>query len=159
MDFATADRLSATRGADFIADLLPKHPIYIELLPEAARAVIGKPHRNSLPAMMLLKSEGFRYEGYVDVFDVGPQMHCDRDHIATVARSRRGGVSTLSPNAAPAASSYLVCTEDLANFRVIMASALASDGDIALGNDAARVLGIDRGMGLRWSPGAMGETA
>jgi arginine N-succinyltransferase len=53
MDFATADRLSATRGADFIAELLPKHPIYIDLLPpDAARAVIGKPHLNSMPARM-----------------------------------------------------------------------------------------------------------
>ncbi|MDB5707336.1 MAG: astA [Sphingomonas bacterium] len=159
MDFATADRLSATRGADFIADLLPKHPIYIELLPEAARDVIGKPHRNSLPAMMLLKSEGFRYEGYVDVFDVGPQMHCDRDHIATVARSRRGTVAALSPNAAPVASSQLVCTEELDRFRVVMTSGLTSDGEIALGDDAVRALGTDRGAELRWSPGVLDVAA
>jgi arginine N-succinyltransferase len=154
MDFATADRLSATRGADFIADLLPKHPIYIELLPEQARAVIGKPHRNSLPAMMMLKSEGFRYEGYVDVFDVGPQMHCDRDHIATVARSRRAMPSML-PSAAPTASPHLVCTEDLDRFRVVMASAIADGNDIALNDEALRALGTDRSTELRWSPGQL----
>ena len=133
MDFATADRLCATRGADFIADLLPKHPIYIELLPQEARAVIGMPHRNSVPAMAMLRGEGFRYEGYVDVFDAGPQMHCDRDHVATVARSRQATAMSLSPNAAPTASSHLVCTGELENFRVIMASALTAEGEIALG--------------------------
>jgi arginine N-succinyltransferase len=159
MDFATADRLSATRGADFIAELLPKHPIYIELLPEEARAVIGKPHPNSMPAMALLKSEGFRYEGYVDVFDAGPQMHCDRDQIATVARSRRGAVASLSPNAAPAAASWLICTEELDRFRVIMASGLAADGEIALDGEAVRALTADRGATLRWSPGVLDAPA
>lgn len=159
MDFATADRLSATRGADFIAELLPKHPIYIELLPEEARAVIGKPHPNSMPAMALLRGEGFRYEGYVDVFDAGPQMHCDRDQVATVARSRQAQPTALSPNAAPAATPHLVCSEDLIDFRVVMASAQVSGDEIALTADATRALGAEKGATLRWSPGSLDPAA
>jgi arginine N-succinyltransferase len=159
MDFATADLLSATRGADFIAELLPKHPLYIELLPPEAREVIGKPHLNSMPARSMLRSEGFRYEGYVDVFDAGPQMHCDRDQIATVAQSRQARPVTLSVNAAPAAMPHLICSEDLLGFRAVMAAAQVADGEIALAADAAQLLGADRGATVRWSPGAVGVAA
>ena len=39
--------------------------------------------------MAMLFNEGFRYEGYVDVFDAGPCVACARDDIATIRRSRR----------------------------------------------------------------------
>ncbi|HEX8300819.1 arginine N-succinyltransferase [Sphingomonas sp.] len=152
MDFATADKLSAMRGADFIAEMLPKHPIYIDLLPDSARDVIGKPHPASAPAMRMLCAEGFRYEGYVDVFDVGPQVHCERDQIATVRRSREGMPVPLSPNAAPGAGEHLVCTGDLSRFRVTLAPARSSGGDIAIGDEVARALGAERGEALRSSP-------
>ncbi len=35
MDFSEADRLSATTDNQFILDLMPKYPIYADLLPEA----------------------------------------------------------------------------------------------------------------------------
>jgi hypothetical protein len=43
IDFAEADRLSVV-NKKFIAELMPRHPIYIPLLPLDAQAVIGKPH-------------------------------------------------------------------------------------------------------------------
>ena len=36
----------------------------------------------------LLLKEGFRYEGYVDVFDAGPQVQAHPGEIATVRNSR-----------------------------------------------------------------------
>ncbi|HRE42748.1 MAG TPA: arginine N-succinyltransferase, partial [Terricaulis sp.] len=45
MDFEEADRLSATTDNQFILDLMPQHPLYVDLLPAEARAVIGKCHR------------------------------------------------------------------------------------------------------------------
>ncbi len=59
MDFAEADKLSATTDNQFILDLMPQHPIYVDLLPEAARAVIGQCHRDGLGARRLLEWEGF----------------------------------------------------------------------------------------------------
>ncbi|MBN0855915.1 arginine N-succinyltransferase, partial [Pseudomonas aeruginosa] len=35
----------------FIAELMPAYPIYISLLPEAARGVIGQVHPNTAPVM------------------------------------------------------------------------------------------------------------
>lgn len=159
MDFATADRLSAVRGADFIADLLPKHPIYIDLLPESARAVIGRPHDASAPALALLKQEGFRYEGYVDVFDVGPQVHCERDQIATVRQSRCGQPVPIAPGSASGATPHLVCTGELAQFRVTIAPAQPSGDEIGLSDQTLRALGADRGEALRCSPANLDRAA
>ena len=44
MSFQEADEFNAIHGNQFIADLMPKHPIYTAMLPESARAVIGLPH-------------------------------------------------------------------------------------------------------------------
>jgi arginine N-succinyltransferase len=29
------------------------------------------------PALAMLKSEGFNYQGYVDIFDAGPAIECE----------------------------------------------------------------------------------
>ena len=56
-DYYKADYLS---GVDkrFIADLMPKHPIYIPLLPKEARDVIGQVHPQSRPAAKILSGRG-----------------------------------------------------------------------------------------------------
>lgn len=141
MDFPAADRLSALRGSDFISELLPKHPIYIDLLPDLARAVIGKPHESSAPAMALLRREGFRFEGYVDVFDAGPQMHVERDSIATVRNSRIATLASRPPGAAASAGDYLVSVDSLARFRVAPARALLHDSELML--DDATIAALD----------------
>lgn len=131
MDFPAADRMSALRGSDFISELLPKHPIYIDLLPRAARDVIGRPHDSSAPAMAMLRREGFRHEGYVDVFDAGPQVHVERDAIATIRNSRR---ACLAPKAAAAASArdYLVSSDSLADFWVVPRRAALAGGELMI---------------------------
>mgnify|MGYP000998756098 CR=1 FL=1 len=87
MDFADADHFCATSDKQFIIDLMPKYPIYAELLPEDARAVIGKCHPDGLPAMAMLEREGFRFEGVVDIFDAGPLVSVPRKDLATLQNS------------------------------------------------------------------------
>lgn len=159
MDFSTADRVSAQRGSDFIAELMPKHPIYVDLLPQEARSVIGKPHRDSAPALAMLRREGFRFEGYVDVFDAGPQVHCDRESVATIRLSRKGPVARLSPSAEPDSPEYLVCNTELDRFRVVLAPGRVAEGEIALSNDVAAALGVMVEDNVRWSPGSLAELA
>ena len=159
MDFATADHVSAMRGAQFIAELLPKHPIYIDLLPERARSVIGRPHDSSAAAMAMLLDEGFRYEGYVDVFDAGPQVHVARNQIETVRTSRVGPACALSRSAAPGAPCCLLCTDDLADFRVVAARGHAYAGELAVDDRSLRVLGSAHGRSLRWSPSVERQTS
>ena len=89
MSFAEADLLSATTDNQFILDLMPKYPIYIDLLPPEAREVIGRCHVDGVPAMKLLEREGFRFDRMVDIFDGGPIMVAPRNMIRTVRGSRR----------------------------------------------------------------------
>lgn len=88
MDMAAADTLDATGDNQFIADLMPKYPIYVELLPEDAQAVIGRPHDESVGAKRLLERDGFRYEGAIDIFDAGPALHAPTDDIRAIRESR-----------------------------------------------------------------------
>ena len=84
MEFEAADVANAAMGNQFIADLMPRHPIYVALLPKAARDTLGRPHDNAAPAFNMLLKEGFSFRGYIDVFDGGPLVDARIDEIKTV---------------------------------------------------------------------------
>ena len=88
MEYSTADYLTGIGQKSFIAELMPRYPVYVNLLPAAAREVIGEVHADTQAARAMLEQEGFRYEGYVDIFDAGPTLECFRDDIRAVRRSR-----------------------------------------------------------------------
>lgn len=96
MPFQEADRFNAVHGNQFIADLMPRNPIYVSMLPDSARAVIGHPHRSGVPAMKLLESEGFVYDSYVDIFDGGPTMCARTDQIRTVRESKTAPLAEMA---------------------------------------------------------------
>lgn len=148
MDFAKADVISAVKGAEWIASLMPKFPIYADLLPDAARACIGKAHDTSAIAMAMLMKEGFRYDGYVDVFDAGPQVVAPLSKIRTVEDSRTARLMIGKPGAA--AQEMLVANGRLADFRMIRTMG-RSDGDmLVLNSEAAGALLLDPGAALRY---------
>jgi arginine N-succinyltransferase len=88
MSFAQADQLTLNSNKQFIADLIPEHPIYLNLLPPAAQAVIGKTHPSTIPAMRMLVREGFQYHQTVDIFDAGPTLSIRLSDIRTLANSQ-----------------------------------------------------------------------
>ncbi|WP_299266325.1 arginine N-succinyltransferase [uncultured Psychrosphaera sp.] len=87
LDFPTADYLSGIGQKVFIAELMPKYPVYVNLLSKAAQEVIGKVHENTAPALNLLKSEGFSWKGYVDIFDAGPTVEANLSQLRSVQGS------------------------------------------------------------------------
>lgn len=87
MPFEEADRLSAMTNKQFIADLMPRQSIYTSLLKKKTQAVIGKPHRSTLPAMKMLQKEGFTYDDYIDIFDGGPTLTANYSNINTIKKS------------------------------------------------------------------------
>lgn len=88
MGFKEADTFNATHGTQFIADLMPKTPIYTAMLPPEALAVMRQPHSAGRAAMRMLEQEGFSSEGYIDIFDGGPTMSVRTDSIRTLAGAR-----------------------------------------------------------------------
>src|SRR6266568_5205243 len=121
MDYSRADYLTGIGQKAFIAELMPRHPVYTALLPEDARAAIGEVHADTLPARSMLESEGFRYEGYIDIFDAGPTLECFRDNIRAVRQSQVLPVVLGEEDPVPDSLTedivWLVCNRDLARFR------------------------------------------
>jgi arginine N-succinyltransferase len=79
--------LSGLGNKAFIAELMPKYPIYLPMLPESARSVIGGVHDNTAPALKMLQAEGFNFNGLVDIFDGGPVVEAFVHNIRTVRES------------------------------------------------------------------------
>jgi arginine N-succinyltransferase len=87
LSFPEADEFNAIHGTRFIADLMPKTPIYVGLLAESAQAVMGQPHPTGRAALRMLEEEGFIYDRYLDVFDGGPTVTAATENIRTVRDS------------------------------------------------------------------------
>lgn len=147
MEFDEADRMSGSTDKQFILDLSPRHPIFIDLLPEPARAVIGKVHPQGIPAMALLESEGFRPNGLVDIFDAGPTVTCDRDNIRTVrdARSLTVAVTREVEAELPA----LISTNSVSGFRSVRQRAHIEGDTVTLTTETAEALGVSAGDTVR----------
>ena len=94
IDFPKAETLSS-QSKKFIADLMPKHPIYIPLLPDDAQQVIGKVHQHTAPALAVLNKEGFHFDRLVDIFDGGPTLHCRLPEIRAIRESQAGEVGQI----------------------------------------------------------------
>lgn len=149
-DYYTADFLSGLGNKDFIADLMPEHPIYITLLPPEVQAVIGKVHPETEPALALLSHEGFAESGEVDIFDAGPLLVAELARIRTVAAARVAKVAALL-EAEPAGPAQFVANREL-DFRCCLATVNENaDGTVSLSTATAAALGVGVGANLAWS--------
>ncbi|MCV6590355.1 MAG: arginine N-succinyltransferase [Marinobacterium sp.] len=139
IDFQHAVNTTALKGTQFISDLMPKYPIYIDLLPQAARDVIGKPHDSSAPALNMLKKEGFQFTGYVDLFDGGPSVQVATQEIHTVRDSHCGRcIAGDIPANAPL---YMVSNGQLENYKVaLVAGQLNTQGELVISHKDADIL-------------------
>jgi arginine N-succinyltransferase len=149
MSFQDADEFNATHGNQFIADLMPKHPVYVAMLPEAARRVIGLPHPSGRAAMRMLENEGFAYECYVDIFDGGPTMTARTDQVKTIA----GAVeATVTGTELAKGERALLAAGRLAEFRCCFGACQLDGGGIAIDSTAADLLRVREGDTV-WSIG------
>ncbi len=83
IDFPRADSLSMI-DKQFIEDLMPRYPIYLDLLPKDAVAAIGRVHEQTKPALAMLESQGFVKTDQIDIFDGGPVLKCATQSILAV---------------------------------------------------------------------------
>ena len=124
MSFQEADDFNAIHGNQFIADLMPKHPIYTAMLPETARAVIGMPHPSGRAAMRMLETEGFHHDGYVDIFDGGPTMTAPTDKLRTIVEAQDAILAGIHSEKG---EKMLVATGRLGDFRCCYGYALMEE--------------------------------
>lgn len=119
IDFVQADYLSGLGKKAFMAEMMPRNPVYVCLLPEEAQKVIGEVHTNTRPALSLLQAEGFRCRGYVDIFDGGPTVECRLTDIRAVRESR---LLTVDIGDMPESDKqFIISNTQLANYRATSA--------------------------------------
>jgi arginine N-succinyltransferase len=156
MDYSTADYLTGIGQKSFIAELMPRHPVYVNLLPQPAREAIGAVHADTMPARVMLEQEGFRYEGYVDIFDAGPTVECYRDNIHAVRQSRvlpvHLGEHDPVPDDVSHDVAWIVGNRRFDDWRAILAPAPRHIDRFPLLPYAADVLGVTEGDFVRAVP-------
>ncbi|MBB4859560.1 arginine N-succinyltransferase [Novosphingobium chloroacetimidivorans] len=150
MTFRDADEFNARMGNQFIADLMPKHPIYTALLPESARHVMGQPHYSGRPAMRMLENEGFAFQNYIDIFDGGPSMIAQTDRIRTIVDARDAAIVEIGEGAAGA--EHLVACGRLGRFRACLAHISPADGGVMIDGEAADLLEVSVGDTISYAP-------
>ena len=119
MSFPEADEFNAVHGTRFIADLMPRSPVYVALLTEAAKAAIGQPHPTGRAALRMLEEEGFSYDRYVDIFDGGPTVTASTDRIRTVRESTEETITEIGDGGR---TRMLLAAGRLKDFRAGMAT-------------------------------------
>lgn len=143
MSFSEADEFNAVHGTKFIADLMPRTPIYVTLLPESAEAVMGQPHPTGRPALKMLESEGFVFDRYIDIFDGGPTVIAPTDQIRTIRQSTVNKVTAVRDGGT---QKMIVATGRLIDFRACCAMATREpDGGLVIDAEAAELLEVETG--------------
>jgi arginine N-succinyltransferase len=144
MGFQEADEFNAAHGTQFIADLMPKTPIYTAMLPESARCVMGVPHPSGRAAMKMLEREGFSYDGYIDIFDGGPTMAARTDEVRTIQASKTLTLSGISDDID--SEPLMLAAGKLTNFAACYGQVgMEGDGTATLDAKSAERLGVKAG--------------
>ncbi|WP_286264836.1 arginine N-succinyltransferase [Thalassotalea atypica] len=148
MDFPTADYLTGIGKKVFIAELMPKHPIYVSLLSKDAQQVINKVHSQTVPALRLLEAEGFARRGYVDIFDGGPTVEAHKDSIRTIQNSQKHQVIIGDVTGE---ERYFVCNTKVADFRATQAdvSVRETANQVVISQEVAEALLVTEGDWVR----------
>jgi arginine N-succinyltransferase len=146
MTFPEADGFNAIHGTQFIADLMPKTPIYTAMLPETARAVMGHPHPTGRAALRMLEAENFRYGRYIDIFDGGPTVTCDTDNIQSIKLARDFTVGAIGDGGG---QQVIASAGTLTDFAACCARiGISEDERATIDAESAELLGI--GIGDRF---------
>lgn len=155
MTFQEADYFNAIHGNQFIADLMPKHPIYTAMLSETARSVIGIPHTSGRAAMRMLENENFAYDGYVDIFDGGPTMVARTDDVTSIRKAKTAKVIAIGTeqNGDDEWSDgvkSIVATGYLTDFQATFAMISETRAGIMIDQESAERIGVSVGDELRY---------
>ncbi|WP_095146897.1 MULTISPECIES: arginine N-succinyltransferase [unclassified Pseudomonas] len=150
MDFSHADHLSGLGNKAFIAELMPRQPLYTCLLTEQAQAVIGKAHSNSEPARRILCAEGFSHQGYIDIFDAGPVIEARIPDIRAVRDSQTLALAIGTPD--DHAPTWLIHNRRLENCRITTARAQLHGNHLLVDRLIAKRLQLQPGDSVRGVP-------
>jgi arginine N-succinyltransferase len=149
MSFPEADEFNAVHGTKFIADLMPRSPVYVALLTDEAKAVIGQPHPTGRAALRMLEAEGFTYDRYIDIFDGGPTVTARTDDIRTVREAKVEKVAEIGDGGT---LKVLAAAGRLKQFRAACASIKKVRQGIRIDPEAAELIEVEVGDTVLTAP-------
>ncbi|MFA5679347.1 MAG: arginine N-succinyltransferase [Pseudomonas sp.] len=150
MDFARADYLTGTGSKSFIAEMMPKFPLYACFLSDEARAAMGGVHPDSEPALAMLVEEGMQDQGYIDIFDGGITIEAQFNQIRSIRDSQTLLLAIGTPG--DDAQSWLVHNRGRANCRITAAPARVASGTLVVAAGTAERLQLRAGTPVRAVP-------
>jgi arginine N-succinyltransferase len=151
IEFTKADYLTGIGNKGFIAELMPKYPVYVNLLSKEAQQVINKVHSNTVPALRLLEAEGFSRRGYVDIFDAGPTVEADRNQIRAVRESKKYQILIDDNCGEESNQKYIICNTKVENFRATQVKLTLREiaNQVVITSDVAKALQVEKGDWVR----------
>jgi arginine N-succinyltransferase len=106
--------------------------------------VMGVPHPSGRAALRMLEGEGFRHEGYIDIFDGGPTVAAPVDEVRSIREARQARFAGTHDG--HSGLPMLVAAGRLDAFACCYARVcLADDGTATLDDAATDLLGIGEG--------------
>jgi len=149
MDFSVADRLTVTAGKQYISDLVPREPIYYDLLPAAAQKAIGAAHADSQAAKVLLESEGLKFHQHIDIFDGGPLLSAELEHIKTLVNNKLTTIANCLPNIDTGVYALVYNNKLDARFTTALIN-VTTAGTIEISEQTAKILGLKQKDQIRY---------
>jgi len=143
VDFAIADAMS-TISKQFIEEMMPQHPIYLELLERNIREGIGHVHQETEPAVAMLKAEGFTGTDLFDIFDAGPVISAETKAIKAVERTRNFTVGRVVNHLDGETTKMMIASSN-GGFTSLLADVRLNGETVDLVQQDARELQIESG--------------
>ncbi|MBB3196299.1 arginine N-succinyltransferase [Roseateles terrae] len=156
MGYPEAERISEGRSRSLIADLMPRTPVYVGLLPPTAQMSIGQLHPVGQLPFEILFREGFEADIYVDVFDAGPTVVAHLDQIGTVRAARSLVTQGAGPGSAVRDEAHgawhLMVAGDRGRFRACLGRVASDGASLSVDHEAARRLAVHAGDRIDVAP-------
>jgi len=128
----------------------------LPMLPDSARAVIGRVHDNTLPALKMLEAEGFNFNGMVDIFDGGPVVEAFIHNIRSIRESVNRHAMVVSKPVdldVPPEQRVMISNRSFRDFRVTTIPVDCIEPDtIRLPREVADALRVESGDPVRLAP-------
>ena len=135
MSFQEADAFNGAHGTQFIADLMPKTPIYTAMLSPEAQA--RQPASVGRGGDADARARGFSGKDYVDIFDGGPTMSAPTDQIRSIRDARELTLAGITAGAE--GEKMLLASGGRADFA-------AGYGHVAIAEDGSATVAASAGL-------------
>lgn len=135
-------------GQDIFPPLLAKFSLLVPMLHSDARKAIGNVYQNTLPALYMLKEQGFVSTGEIDAIDGGPKIEVDREQIKAIRESRLAKIAAIKDLSS--SRTYLI-SNSTSTFRCCLGSLEIDSEGLILSKEAAQLLNVQTGDSIRFT--------